>query len=116
MPAAHHDIIIDQGETFSKVLTWKAGSPSLSPVDLTGFTGKMQVRTLAGNLVVELSTANSRISLGGTAGTITLTIASADTSTLLVGTHSYDLFVTSSGGVSTRLLFGSAKVRERVTT
>ena len=72
-PAGIYDITADQGSTFSRRITWldSAGAP----IDLTGYTAKMQVRETVDStaVILELSTVNSRISLGGAAGTIDLT-------------------------------------------
>ena len=44
MPAGELDLYIEQGATYRKTLTWKTGSPA-TPVDLTGYTARLQVRT-----------------------------------------------------------------------
>jgi hypothetical protein len=40
---ANIDITIVEGGTFNKTFQWKTGDPSV-PVDLTGYTARMQVR------------------------------------------------------------------------
>lgn len=113
MSAGSYNMCIRQGETFSRVITWKSAGVL---VNLTGYTAKMQVRRGSGQTVVsELSTTNGRISLGGSAGTITLTIAATDTDDIAIGTYKYDLLLTSSGGVVTNLLEGEFKVVSGIT-
>lgn len=114
MAAGKHDMVLDQGSTFTRQITWKDSTDS--PVDLTGYTARMQIRsTVRGaNTVLSLTTENGRIALGGAAGTIDLTIAATTTATLEPTTYAYDLELVS-GSVVTRLLYGSLTVRGEVT-
>jgi hypothetical protein len=77
----------------------------------------MHVRTAASapTTIVELTTENSRITLGGAAGTITLTISSADTTVLTPGKYVYDLELVSGGGVVSRIIEGNFVVKAEVT-
>jgi hypothetical protein len=109
-----------RGATFQRQLTWKTGEEGEEePVNLTGYTAKMQVRDPQGDpgddLVVELSTENGRIALGGAAGTIDLLISATDTAGIDVGSYAHDLMLTSGGGVVTYLVTGSFDVKQRVT-
>ncbi len=84
-------------------------------VDLTGYTAKMQIRDRkGGELLVELTTENGRIVLGGAAGTILLTLDHATTAAMRRG-GVYDLELTSSAGKRGRLLQGSVALSEEVT-
>jgi tRNA threonylcarbamoyladenosine modification (KEOPS) complex Pcc1 subunit len=76
----------------------------------------MQLRTSVQNesMVLELTTSNGRIALGGVAGTITLTITAADMATLLPLKYVYDLELIT-GTVVTRLVQGTFTVRPEVT-
>jgi hypothetical protein len=112
MIAATYNILADQGATFSRVLTWNTSAGT--PVNLNGYTAKMQVRTVDNNtLGIELSTINGRIALGGAAGTITLTVAATDMG-FEAGAHVYDLEMTV-GTTTTRLVQGSFELRPEVT-
>jgi tRNA threonylcarbamoyladenosine modification (KEOPS) complex Pcc1 subunit len=77
----------------------------------------MHVRTLANatSTIVELTTENSRIALGGTAGTITLTIPATVTANLTAGLYVYDLELVSGSNVVSRLIEGNFKVKAEVT-
>lgn len=66
------------GATLGLTLTWTADG---SPVNLTGYTADFKIKSLYGTVVLEHSTTNGRIALGGSLGTLTLTVA-ADTSGL----------------------------------
>jgi len=114
MAATTYDILIEQGATFSQVITYKDNGVA---VNLTGYTARMQVRSTleSATTVVELTTANGRIALGGAAGTITLTISATDTAGLTAGRGVYDLELVSGSGIVTRLLQGVATISRNVT-
>jgi len=114
MAATTYDILIEQGATFSQVITYKDNGVA---VNLTGYTARMQVRSTleSATTVVELTTANGRIALGGAAGTITLTISATDTAGLTSGRGVYDLELVSGSGIVTRLLQGVATISRNVT-
>jgi hypothetical protein len=114
MAATTYDILIEQGATYSQVITYKDNGVA---VNLTGYTARMQVRATleSASTLVELTTANSRIALGGTAGTITLTISATDTAGLTAGRGVYDLELVSGSGIVTRLLQGVATISRNVT-
>ena len=114
MAATTYDITIEQGATFSQLITYKESGVA---INLTGYTARMQVRSTleSATSVVELTTANSRIALGGAAGTITLTISATDTASLTAGRGVYDLELVSGSGIVTRLLQGVATISRNVT-
>jgi hypothetical protein len=120
LPIAEADICIFQGATFSQTLYWETGTPS-SPVNLTGYTAKMQIRSKPESkaVILELSTTNGRITLGTagnfTTGAINLLITAADTANLSVcDTAVYDLELTL-GSVVTRILQGNVIISPEVT-
>jgi len=114
MAATTYDLLIEQGANFSQVITYKENGLA---VDLTGYTARLQARATleSASTLVELTTANSRIALGGAAGTITLTISATDTAALTSGRGVYDLELVSGGGIVTRLLQGVATISRNVT-
>lgn len=103
--AANRDISINEGADWSMRLTWKADG---DPVDLTGFTAKMQLRKTYGTPVLVELTDGDGIVLGGADGTIDLTIP-APLTLDLPPTSLYDLVMTSAGGQVTRLVQGSVR-------
>tara|TARA_R110000868_G_C10713859_1_gene750204 strand:+ start:104 stop:457 length:354 start_codon:yes stop_codon:yes gene_type:complete len=116
MSAGRLNLICERGANFSAVLTWRDEAGVL--VSLTGYTAEMDVRSTridTGTQLLTLTTSNSRIALGGAAGTITLTVLAADTAALTAQTGWYDLLVTTSGGTVTRLFEGVFVIAERVT-
>lgn len=114
--SASYNIVVDQGATIDRVFTWYQAD-GVTPVNLTGFSAHMQVRSSAGGtLLADLSTAEGQISLGEAAGTITLNVAAAVTAGWTFGGGVYDLQLTDPLGNVTTLLAGLFTVNPAVTT
>lgn len=113
--AGLYNITCDKGATFSRSITWT--NSAKRPHDLTGYTARMHVRSTvdAPTTLVMLTTENSRISLGGVAGTINLLISATDTTNFISGKYVYDLEVVSGGGVVDRIIEGNFIVKPEVT-
>lgn len=113
--AGVYNITCNQGATLSRTLTWT--DSTRTPINVTGYTARMQVReTAASNTtILELTTSNTRITLGGTAGTVTLNVSATTTAALTPGKYVYDLEVVSGGGEVTRLVEGNFIVKAEVT-
>ncbi len=113
--AGTYNMTCNQGATFKRTITWL--EPNKDPINLTGYTSRMQVRTAANaaSTILELTTENSRITLGGTAGTVSMTVAANVTANLTPGLYVYDLEVVSGGGEVTRLIEGNFNVKAEVT-
>lgn len=112
--AGIYDITADQGATYSQVFTWKDSDGD--PVSLVGWTGRMQIRNgrPTESLVLELTTSNDRMTLGGAAGTVTLTIAASDMEDIDAGMYAYDIELVN-GSTVERLVMGTFTVRGEVT-
>lgn len=113
--AGTYNITIEQGADFDLLMTWKDAAGT--PIDLTGFSARMQCRASLADatLLLDLTTANGHIVLGGTAGTIRLLLTAAETAALTWTRGIYDLELVSSAGIVTRLLSGSIVVSPEVT-
>jgi hypothetical protein len=108
-----YNIKCPQGATFDKTFTVSING---SRLNLTGYTAAMQVRETYDSTSTILSLTNgSGITLGGTAGTIAILVSSTATTALTDGFYSYDLEITSGGGVTDRLLQGKFVVTPQVT-
>lgn len=115
MPAFKYDLTIEQGATFKKTFVWTF--PDGSVQNLTGWTARMQIRRRVSDdeVLVELTTENDMIVLGGTAGTIYLEIPSTTTVDLPeVNNGRYDLELIS-GDEVTRLVEGEVRISAEVT-
>jgi hypothetical protein len=90
-----------QGDTFHRQVTWSGDS---GPINLTGYTARMQIRNSYTSSTALLSlTQVSGLTLGGANGTIDIDITSIQTTALAVGTYVYDLEMTSGSEVTTIL-------------
>jgi len=116
MAAAKLKLAIEQGATFRKTLTWKAGMPAVA-VDLTGCTARMHIRAEVASAtpLVTLTTENAGITLGSAAGTIVLLIPAIATSAFTWESGVYDLEVALTNGDVRRLLYGAVSVSPEVT-
>ena len=114
MSAGFHHFIIEQGATFGQVLTLTDSSSTV--VNLVGYgSAEMDLRRNpeSSTPILTLTTANGGIALGGTAGTVTLTISASDTTSLTVGSGVYDLEIVSGSNVY-RILEGTFNVRRNI--
>ena len=116
MAASKLPIEIEQGATFKKMLTWKAGAPPV-PVDLTGCKARMHVRERMDSPLpmLSLTTENSGIALGGADGTITVRADADKTSLLSKRTGVYDLEIEFIDGTVRRLIYGPVVISPGVT-
>ena len=114
MPAGNYDITCDQGATFSRVITWKNSNGT--PIDLTNYTARMQVRANYPStaVVLSLTTENAGIALGGVLGTITLAATATATAAIAADEYVYDLEMIT-GSQVTRLVEGTFTVTPEVT-
>lgn len=119
MAAHKFKIQIDQGATYDKTLTWKAGENAATavPVDLTGCAARAQIRAEVESptVLLDLTTENGRIELGGPAGTIRILIDAATTATIAWESGVYDLEVVFTDGTVVRRLAGGVQVSKEVT-
>lgn len=105
----------EQGATFRRKLTLKEDSGSL--VNLASYTARMQVRSKPDSsaVIVDLTTENGRIELGGTDGTILLKLSATETASIPAGAYVYDLEIVNPHSDVSRLLEGKFVVSRNVT-
>lgn len=115
MAAATYDILIEQGATFQLNLVYKDSAGV--PIDVSGYTARMQVRRTydAPTALLNLTTENGAITLGGVAGTLVVEAAEALTTGLPAKPAVYDLELISPAGVVVRLIRGAATISPEVT-
>lgn len=103
-----------QGDSFHTAPAWKING---SYVNVTGYSANMQVRqaVTSTSVIVELSSDNGRITVGGIDGTFTLDLTAAESADIPVGNYIYDLDVTSPQGDVYTLLSGGFTVVAQVT-
>ena len=118
MPAHKVPLKIEQGATFDQTYTWRAGPPKAAvPVDLTGCEACAQIRSEleSDQVLMEMSTANGRIELGGAAGTIRYLINAIDTAAITWASGVYDLNIKFPDGRVVRRMAGPVPVSPGVT-
>jgi len=120
MPAATHNLTIEQGATLRRVITWKAPGGDL--VDLTGARVEFQVRTsitASGPPLLKFDSDNlvSGMTIGplDTTGVIDFRVDGSVTSGLSFKTGEWDLFVTLAGAERDKLLKGKVTLDPSVT-
>ena len=113
-PAKLPPITIYQGATFLYNAEWRAGG---ALVDLTGCTARMQVRSEVESptVLLNLTTENGGITLGGLAGTINLFISDADTSAIDWDDGVFDIEIAFPNGHVYRMAYGRISVSPEVT-
>ena len=114
MAAGTYNFEWNQGDTFDQLLTWR--DENQDPVDLIGYTARMQLRTSfdAESASLELTTENDRIVLGGTNGEVQLVVDAETMAALDAGSYKYDLEMVQ-GATVRKLLKGKFKVLSEVT-
>lgn len=119
MTAGLYDITIEAGATFRLAITWKDDAGVA--INLTGYSARMQVRETyeatdtATDPILSLTSGAGDIVLGGSAGTVVVTVPAATTQKLFHSYAVYDLELEASNGVVTRLLQGNAIISREVT-
>ena len=115
MLAGVANLTIEQGVVFSQLIQWK--DKNGTPVDLTGYTAKFQIRSSPDDATPIVSlTSSSGITLGGANGTIAISISDAATAVYTFTKAHYDLLLTpaSPANSSIRLLEGFVYLSKRV--
>jgi len=107
--ATKANIIVDQGTTFATTiyLTDDNGDP----IDLTGYTGRSQMRK-------HYTSSNSQsfsVSLSNTVGSVSLALTAVQTANIVAGRYVYDVEVVSGANVISRIIEGIVTVTPEVT-
>lgn len=115
MPAKQYDILIEQGASFT--MTVNALKVDGTIRDLTGYTGRMQVRETvsATDILVEASTINGLMTIDGPTGAVTVVIPGATTENYDWSNGVWDLEVENGIGTILRLIQGNAALSRQVT-
>ena len=109
-----YDLTIYQGATLSTQLTWL--DHNNNPVNLSSYTAaELQARTNFDDATPFINlTMGNGITLGGSAGTVTLAMSAAATQAIQVNGGVYDLILTDQTGTVTRLLQGNVIISKEV--
>jgi hypothetical protein len=109
------DDAIQKGASFEQTLEWLDSNGD--PVDLTGLSARMQVRRSVNSpaFVLELTTENGGIVLGGTNGKITMRVSATQSAAIPIAAGVYDLELVNSDGKVTRFVMGDIDFSPEVT-
>jgi len=107
--ATKTNLTIDQGATFSSTITITDEDGDI--VDLTGYTGASQLRK---HYTSSNSTSFS-VSITANTGEVNLSLSANQTSNLVAGRYVYDVEITNSSNVVSRVLEGIITVTPNVT-
>jgi hypothetical protein len=116
MSAGNKNLTIDQGADFFITFVYKDSAGV--PINLTGFTANMQLRANYDSALAALSLSTNPsggITITPTLGQISVRATAAQTGAVPALDYVYDLEITSSGGIVTRLIQGRAVVTPQVT-
>ena len=114
MSAGKHNLLVEQGATFSESVVYKTDSGDA--VDLTGFTARLMLRTSysAAEASLSLTSENGGLTITPESGQIDILITDAQTSSLASGVYVYDLEI-DNGTIVRRLIEGRATVTPEAT-
>lgn len=116
MLAGVYNIRCDQGSTFQRIITvtQAVSGDTYEPVDLTGYSARMQIRKkFGGTLLIELTDGDG-LTLGGAAGTVTIDMTAAQTAEITrSGVYDLELVI---GSTVTKVLRGQFILTHEVTT
>lgn len=112
--AVQYNVEIDQGADWFLNVTYE--QPAGTPVNITGYTSALQLRSLPtdATAVLSLST-GSGITITGASGLVAVHATATQTRAIDEGIYYYDLEITSQSNIVTRLIQGQAYVSAEVT-
>ena len=113
--AGKYDFVIEQGATFDRSLTYK--DPAGTPLNLTGYTARMQIRSGVSSptVLLELTSANGRLVIDPLVGGITIYLEPVDTEGVMWKRGVYDLEIEAPDTSVTRLIEGNIELSREVT-
>ena len=110
MSAGTYNFTIEQGTTFSRVLTLQENG---SAMNLTGYSVASQMRSTHDSSTVVATFSGSVTN--ASSGQITLSLTNSQTSAVEEAIYVYDVEITSGAGAVTRILEGNITVTPEVT-
>lgn len=112
---AEQNLTIYRGSAFDEIFEFKDESGAL--INFTGFSARMQARLTpaSNNVLLDVSTANGKLTLGGALGTLSMTLSAAETAALTFESASYDLELIAANGRVDRILKGTITLDTEVT-
>lgn len=117
--APRYDFAIDQGASFSRTFTVVDPDTGGTPVNLTGYTGRAQIRLKYADAdgsqpLSSVNTTDGGLSINGSTGTVTFSLSPGTTQSLPAQQLVYDIELVN-GGTIIKLVRGFVDVRAEVT-
>lgn len=108
-------LAVDQGSDWTMSVTY-ADPTTKVPYNLTGYTARMFIKAQVGDVspLLQLTTANGKITVDGPNGKLTVTMSNTETDTLPELAF-YDLELIAPAGLVTRLIEGPVRTSLGVT-
>ena len=111
--ATAYNPTVDQGADWYLELAYKNADGT--PINLTGYTAQLQAREFYGSATAALTlTVGSGITLGGSAGTISIHATATQTGAMPTGVYVYDLELYN-GAIVTRIIQGKMTLSPQAT-
>lgn len=111
--------MIEKGASFLRTVSWFTDDAATVPQNLTGYSARMKVKSKdLSNTILDSSAGDITLTLGGTAGTVVISVTAAKTASLSATTKdalAYDLELVDGAGFVTRLLQGFVTVSAEAT-
>jgi len=109
--AVYSNIVIDQGADYSASID--VTDSDGDTIDLSGYTAAGQIRkTYSSSTAVNFTVS---IASPATAGTLNIGLSNTQTNAMKAGRYVYDVEITNTGGVKTRVLEGQVEITPGVT-
>ena len=113
MASNNYSMTIEQGSTFNLSLVIKDSANV--PLDLSGYSARMQIRPTTGSALLVLEVASDNLSIIPSAGMVNIKIPASITATLPPSINSYDLELTSPTGDVMKVIKGKCRIEGEVT-
>ena len=110
--AVYSNIVIDQGADYSASID--VTDSDGDTIDLSGYTAAGQIKkTYSSSTAVDFTVS---IASPASAGTLNIGLSNTQTNAMKAGRYVYDVEITNSGGVKTRVLEGQVEITPGVTS
>jgi len=110
--AVYSNIVVDQGADYSAAIDVTDNDGD--NLDLTGYTGAGQIRkTYSSSTAVDFTVS---VATPATSGILNISLTNAQTNAMKAGRYVYDIEITSTAGIKTRVLEGQLEITPGVTT
>jgi hypothetical protein len=109
--AVYSNIVVDQGADYSASID--VTDSDGDNIDLSGYTAAGQIRkTYSSSTAVDFTVA---VASPASAGILNISLSNTQTNAMKAGRYVYDIEITNSGGVKTRVLEGQVEITPGVT-